>query len=133
MIESERERAQTAELPNLLDRVVAAAHPNVVFGHPVESAGHTVITASEVAAGGGFGFGGGSGPSVAEGGTATEGQASGHGAGGGGGSMGRPVAVISIGPGGVKVDPIVDVTKLGIAGISAWAAIALFLARMFRR
>jgi uncharacterized spore protein YtfJ len=133
MIESDRERAQIEELPNLLDKVVAAAHPNVVFGQPVESSGYTVITASEVAAGGGFGFGGGSGSGPAGTAQSSEAQVGGYGAGGGGGSMGRPVAIISIGPDGVKIDPIVDVTKLGIAGISAWAALAVSLARIFRR
>ena len=45
---------------------------------------------------------------------------------------GRPVAVISIGPDGVKVETIVDVSKLGIAAISAWGALAVFLARFAR-
>ena len=127
----EHQDSQPAEMAPLLEKVLAAASPNVVFGHPVEAGGYTVITASEVYAGGGFGYGGGSGPTGAEP-AADAPQASGHGGGGGGGSMGRPVAVISIGPDGVKVDPVVDVTKLGIAAITAWGALALFLARFAR-
>jgi uncharacterized spore protein YtfJ len=125
--------AQPRELAPLLEKVLAAASPNVVFSQPVEAGGYTVITASEVFAGGGFGYGGGSGPTDAQTAAADAPQASGHGGGGGGGSSGRPVAVISIGPDGVKVDPVVDVTKLGIAAITAWGALALFLARFARR
>jgi uncharacterized spore protein YtfJ len=125
--------SQPKELAPLLEKVLAAASPNVVFGQPVESGGYTVITASEVFAGGGFGYGGGSGPAGAEPAATDAPQASGHGGGGGGGSAGRPVAVISIGPDGVKVEPVVDATKLGIAAITAWGALALFLARFARR
>jgi hypothetical protein len=41
--------------------------------------------------------------------------------------------VISIGPNGVKVEPIVDATKIALAGITAWGALAILLARMFTR
>jgi uncharacterized spore protein YtfJ len=125
--------AQPAELAPLLEKVLSAASPNVVFSQPVEAGGYTVITASEVFAGGGFGYGGGSSPTDAQTAAADAPLASGHGGGGGGGSSGRPVAVISIGPDGVKVDPVVDVTKLAIAAITAWGALALFLARFARR
>jgi uncharacterized spore protein YtfJ len=56
-------------------------------------------------------------------------EAGGGGLGGGGGSHGRPVAVIVIGPNGVRVRPVVDVTKIGIAAVTTW--LAMFL--MFRR
>jgi uncharacterized spore protein YtfJ len=118
------------QITPMLDRVTAAAQPNAAFSAPVESNGYTVITASEVASGGGFGFGGGSAPS-SEGGEISTG--SGSGGGGGGGSMSRPVAAIVIGPEGVKIRPIVDVTKLAIAGITAWGAMAIALGRMSRR
>src|SRR5689334_15802517 len=89
----------------LLGEVQSAAKPGVVFSPPVESNGYTVITASEVMGGGGFGMGAG--------GATHEAGGTGSGAGGGGGAVSRPVAVISIGPNGVEVKPIVDVTKLG--------------------
>lgn len=116
------------QITPMLDRVTAAAQPNAAFSPPVESNGYIVITASEVASGGGFGFGGGSAPTP-EGGETS----SGSGGGGGGGSMSRPVAAIVIGPEGVKIRPIIDVTKLAIAGITAWGAMAIALGRMSRR
>jgi uncharacterized spore protein YtfJ len=115
------------ELEPLLDKVTAATRPNVAFSSPVEAHGYTVITASEVAAGGGFGFGSGSGPAPE-----SRETASGSGGGGGGGSMARPVAAIVIGPEGVKVRPVIDVTKLAIACITAWGAVALALGKMRR-
>jgi uncharacterized spore protein YtfJ len=72
--------------------------------------------------GGGLGAGFGSG--VDETGTG------GGGGGGGGGSFGRPVALISIGPDGVEVQPIVDVTKVGIAAIAAVGALFMAWGRM---
>ena len=48
-------RKQTNEF---FDRILATAQPSAVFSAPVVSGAYTVITASEVFAGGGFGFGG---------------------------------------------------------------------------
>jgi hypothetical protein len=42
------------------------------------------------------------------------------------------VAAIIIGPGGVKVEPVVDATKIALAAIGAWLSIALLLARRAR-
>ena len=125
-----------------LDRIVAAADTARVFGAPVTSGQYVVITAAEVAAGGGFGsgmgFGGPRRPRRGEGEEAAAGQAAaatfgdktfepmgtGGGGGGGGGSMGRPVAAIVIGPDGVVVKPVFDITKMALAGITAWGAVA---------
>lgn len=93
----------------LIDTIMAAAQPGAVFGAPVAAGDSIIITASEVAGGGGFGFGQGHAPEAGTGG----------GGGGGGGAMGRPVAVIIIGPTGARVEPIVDVTKIALAGITA--------------
>jgi uncharacterized spore protein YtfJ len=107
-----------------LDKVFIAAQPGAVFGAPVVSGEYTVITASEVGAGGGFGSGRGTGTSVAarstENGAPVRGE--GRGIGGGGGASGRPIAAIVIGPDGVTVKPIVDLTRIALAGITAWGA-----------
>jgi uncharacterized spore protein YtfJ len=103
-----------------IDKLYAATQPGAVFSPPVVAGDHTVITASEVVAAGGFGFG-----------QTTTGEG-GAGGGGGGGSTARPVAAISIGPDGVKVQPIVDATKIALAGITAWASIVFMLVRMWR-
>jgi len=129
---------QTRELSNaMIEKIFAAAQPGAVFSAPVVSGAYTIVTASEVAAGGGFGFGSGSGSgSEASAETALGNAASlpggAAGGGGGGGSSGRPVAAIVVGPDGVKVEPIVDTTKIALAAIGAWLSIALLLVRRAR-
>jgi uncharacterized spore protein YtfJ len=119
------------QAPKMLEKIFAAAQPGVVFGPPVESGGYTLITASEVTSGGGFGVGIGRGPgprgakqSPPEEAAPPAGRQSigGGGFGGGGGSMGRPVAIIAIGPSGVTVRPVVDVTKVALAALTASVA-----------
>lgn len=113
-----------------MERLFAAARPGAVFSEPVTAGGYTVITAREIGLGGGFGFGKGFGVPTVEAGAngAANAIGGGSGAGGGGGSNGRPVAVVIIGSDGVRVEPIVDVSKIALAGIAAsTAALALFL------
>ncbi|HZD67628.1 MAG TPA: hypothetical protein VFA45_01510 [Actinomycetes bacterium] len=118
---------------SLLDRILAAARPDAVFGQPVDAGGYTLITASEVTSGGGFGVGRARGPArrpdpehSPPGEAAPPGgrqPAGASGLGGGGGSMGRPVAIIAIGPSGVTVRPVVDLTKLALAALTASGAL----------
>ncbi len=124
-----------------IEKIFGAAQPGTVFSAPVVSGNYTIITASEVMAGGGFGFGFGSGSIPTHGqhegesasaSTSQAGTGTGSGGGGGGGSSGRPVAAIIIGPDGVKIEPIVDTTKIALAAIGAWLSIALLLARRAR-
>jgi uncharacterized spore protein YtfJ len=129
------------QTPKILEKMFAAAKPAAVFGQPVEASGYTLITASEVTSGGGFGVGTGRGPAPRDSRQPTPVEASpsagrqsvgGGGFGGGGGSMGRPVAVIAIGPSGVTVRPVVDVTKVALAALTASMAV-LRLRRAMRR
>jgi uncharacterized spore protein YtfJ len=71
----------------------------------------------------GVGFGEGGGPD--EGG-------SGGGGGGGGYALGRPVAVVVIDAQGVRVQPVFDLTKVAIAGITALGAMFIAYQRMAR-
>ncbi len=99
---------------------------------------YTVIIASEISAGGGFGSGlgfGSSTTSLKQPGETYQSQeqpmnSAGGGVGGGGGSSGRPVAIIVIGPDGVTVKPVVDVTKIVLAGVTVWGAMVMLLRRM---
>lgn len=93
------------------------------FGTPVERGGHTVIPAARVTFGYGFGFGRGSGPQSQRSVDGHVGEGEGEGGGGGGGGGSAPVAVIHITDNGVEVEPIVDSTRVSLAGItlSAWA------------
>jgi uncharacterized spore protein YtfJ len=117
------------QLPPVLEKIFSAAQSDAVYSKPVVSNNYTVITASEVASGGGFGSGAGFGPATP---SSTEERANedgpraepvdsgGSGMGGGGGSTGRPVAIIVVGPEGVTVRPVFDITKIVLAGIAAW-------------
>ncbi len=117
----------------VVEQIFSASQPGAVFGEPVKSGEYIVITATEVGAGGGFGYGHGIGPNQGGPTAATAGQQqSGGGAGGGGGgSMGRPVAIIVIGPNGVEIKPIVDATKLGLAGITTGVAMLATIRKLF--
>ena len=130
----------------ILKKFVETARPSSVFAPPVTAGEYTVITASEVYAGMGVGFGGGggNGPAAeeslgdqppAEQSAVTEeelpgGSGVGFGGGGGGVTLGRPVAAITIGPDGVSVEPIVDVTKIAIAFFTTFGAMAMMFSRM---
>jgi uncharacterized spore protein YtfJ len=113
----------------MLEKIYAAAQPGAAFSSPVVSGEYTVITASSLAAGGGFGYGSGAGPSEDK---AVPGMAGGGGGGGGGGSSSRPIAAIVVGPDGVEVKPILDVSKIALAAIGSWASVALMMARAAR-
>jgi len=124
----------------LFERLMEVAQPESVYSEAVTSGEYTVITASEVTTGLGFGFGvaGGSGtvPASKEEGKEPDkegqGTGSGGGGGGGGGSMARPVAVITISSQGVEIQPVVDVTKLGLALFVTAGSMLMMLGRMRR-
>jgi uncharacterized spore protein YtfJ len=131
-----------AEGMALLEKLTQVAQPEVVYSRPIQEGNYTVITASEVAIGYGFGFGGGGGWAPTQEGEGVEttgatreaagGAGAGGGGGGGGSSMARPVAVIAIGPDGVKVEPVVDVTKVALAFFTAFGGMFLMFSRMLR-
>ncbi len=56
----------------------------------------------------------------------------GGGSGGGGGASARPVAVIGVGPNGVKVEPVFDRTKVALATITALGGMLFAFRNMFR-
>lgn len=122
----------------LMGRLFDAARPEAVYSEPVTQGEYTVITASEisVAMGYGYGGGGGGGPSGENEEEASdekrEAVGYGSGGGGGGGSSARPVAVIEIGPNGVRVEPVVDPTKIVLAFFTAFGAMFMMLAKMKR-
>lgn len=130
---------------DLMKRLIAVAQPASIFAEPVSSGDHTVITASEFTMGMGFGtgIGGGSAPATGPEEAAEETEQEkpqekreasgmGGGGGGGGGAMGRPVAAIIIGPQGVRVEPIVDPTKIALAFFTMLGSMFMMLKKMRR-
>ncbi|NUM48901.1 MAG: sporulation protein [Anaerolineales bacterium] len=99
-----------------MDKFMDAAGVDKVYGNPVEKDRTVVIPAAEVVTSLGFGMGGSS---------------KGEGGGGGGGySVSRPVAVVIVTENGVRVEPVVDVTKVALAMFTAVGFMLSVLAKM---
>ena len=99
-----------------MDSLLAIASVEAVYAEPVKKGDTLIIPAAEVVAGAGFGVGSGSGGPPGE-----EGGGRGSGGGGGGCAFARPVAVIIASPEGVRVEPVVDITKITLAFLTAGA------------
>lgn len=89
------------------------ASVQAVFGPPEARGEVTVIPVASVRYGVGFGMG----ANMPEG--AEEAGAQGLGGGGGAGTRARPVAVVEITPTEVKIHPIIDYSRLVMAGVCA--------------
>ncbi len=109
---------------NNMDRFMAVASVDAVFGEPVEKGDTLIIPAAEVGSAMGFGLGSGTG----EQGT----NMKGNGGGGGGWNFSRPVAVIVASPEGVRVEPVLDVTKVAIAAFTTAGFMLGLVLRMLR-
>lgn len=132
----------------ILEDLISVASADRVYSRPAVSGDRTIITAAEIRTGMGFGYGFTAGAAApAERTTGSDGKAatSSHereaedgedgprsGGGGGGQALGRPVAVITIGPEGVTVLPVLDRTRIALTALAAAGAIGLMLIRMRR-
>jgi uncharacterized spore protein YtfJ len=99
------------------------------YGDPVQSGDNLIIPTAEILAGMGFGVGAGFGRNSKK----DESQGGGSGGGGGGRVLSRPVAVVIASPEGVRVEPVLDVTKIALAALTAGGFMLATLARMSRR
>jgi len=127
---------------SVIEKLFSVAQPGAVFSEPVTVEGRTIITTSEVMVGMGVGYGIGAGSATGEENgeeddqedeaEMTSGEGYGGGGGGGGFSTGRPVAAIIVEPEGVRIEPIVDVTKIGLAFITVLGSIFLMGFRIRR-
>ncbi|OGN91913.1 MAG: hypothetical protein A2Y88_09105 [Chloroflexi bacterium RBG_13_48_10] len=113
---------------NTMEEFLAAADVRVVYGEPIQHEDTLIIPTAEVLCGMGFGVGSGSGTS-AEQNPEKPSQGSGIGGGGGGRVLSRPVAVVVASPEGVRVEPVVDITKIALAGLTA---LGFMVGMMFR-
>ena len=122
-----------------MDKLLDVANVDAAFAEPVDHGDTTIIPCAEVLAGIGFGVGYGYGRSSGakeEGADPAQGGEDGGGGGGGGGggrTFSRPVAVIVASPEGVRVEPVVDVTKIALAVFTVGGFMLAMLARMMRR
>ena len=122
------------EAMELIGRLFDVAKPDAVYTKPLQSGDYTVLTASEmmVSMGAGYGGGGGYNPAEKDDEEVQASYGSGGGGGGGGFAMGRPVAVITVGPEGTQVEPIVDPTKIAIAFFTTLAAMVISLSQVLK-
>jgi len=110
-----------------MDKFLSAADVEAVYGTPLREGENIIIPAAEVLSIAGFGLGSGSG---SQGPGENERPGGGGGGGGGGHILSRPVAAIVISPAGVRVEPIVDVTKIALAGLTTLGFMAAMLSRL---
>jgi uncharacterized spore protein YtfJ len=107
-----------------LERLNAVARADSTVGAPRQLGDHMVIPLADVFFGSAFGVGGGS--------AAESSRTPGSGMGGGAGFGGRvrPVAVVEVGPDGVRVRPVFDASAIGLALVTVGLATLL---RLWRR
>ena len=123
MITDENVQAAPADsTEQALSKLLIAASADAVFGEPVMNGSTTVIPCSEVMIGMGMGSGGGP--------AAEDGKSTGSGSGGGGGARSRPIAAIIITQDEVRVEPILDITKIVLASLTTGAFILLWIGRL---
>lgn len=118
--------AANNNVERMMDKFLASASVEAVYGSPVQHGEQLIIPSAEILTGAGFGTG------VGYGGEENSGSGGGGGGGGGGRVLSRPVAVIISGPDGVRVEPVVDVTKVALAMFTALGFMAGMAMRMRR-
>ena len=117
-----------------MERFLETADISAVYGEAFHHEDKAIIPTAEILCGMGFGVGsgGGSGPAGSDNPDGSRGSGTGGGGGGGGRVLSRPVAVIVASPSGVEIKPIVDVTKIAMAGLTAFGFVATMIYRMTR-
>jgi uncharacterized spore protein YtfJ len=115
-----------------MEEFLAAADVRVVYGEPIQHDDTMIIPTAEVLCGLGFGVGTGGGTNPEQ---SSEKPTQGFGSGGGGGGriLSRPVAVVVASPEGVRVEPVLDITKIALAGLTALGFMVGMMFRMSSR
>jgi uncharacterized spore protein YtfJ len=108
-----------------METFIQTADVSRVYGEPTTHEDSLIIPTAEVAAFAGFGAGYGSGGPEEAGGE-------GGGAGGGGHTFSRPVAVVIADKNGVRVEPVVDPTKIAMTFFTVLGFMVSTIARMKR-
>jgi uncharacterized spore protein YtfJ len=108
-------------IENMLKRLNVGA----VFGEPIREGDAMILPVASVGYAFGYGSGRGRGPAAASGDEpeAPVSAGEGEGSGGGGGGKAQPKGVIRITADGVKFEPVMDLTRISLAGIAmvAWS------------
>jgi uncharacterized spore protein YtfJ len=115
-------------LQETVEEFLATADVQRVYSKPIKKGETTIIPAAEIIAGMGFGVGVGFGSPEKN----SNDVPKGSGGGGGGKSVARPVALIIAEPGGVRVEPIIDSTKVILAMLTTIGFMVNTLVRIKR-
>jgi uncharacterized spore protein YtfJ len=110
-------------LQETMDTLLDTADVSKVYGEPIVHEETLIIPAAEVVAVAGFGAGYGSGGPEDNGGE-------GGGGGGGGKTFSRPVAIVIADKDGVRVEPVVDPTKIAMTFFTAFGFMIATIGRM---
>jgi len=112
-----------------IDAFLEKTGVDAVYGPPVKDGDALVIPMAEVVSTAGWGLGYSGGMTMPG---AQLDNTDGLGGGGGGYGFSRPVAVIISTPEGVRVEPVVDVTKIGLAALTVFGFMFSMMARIRR-
>jgi uncharacterized spore protein YtfJ len=123
-----QETQSLSVIQDTMSTFLEAASVDAVYGEPTQAGDQLVIPTAEVLSFMGFGLGTGAGINEGEG----DAKNVGHGSGGGAGGriLSRPVAVIVASPEGVRVEPVLDITKIALATLTAAGFMIGMIARM---
>jgi uncharacterized spore protein YtfJ len=119
--------------PNLepIEKMVDGLGVNAVFGEPIREGSMTVVPVAEVRFAFGYGYGSGRGRGEkTEGGPSTAEEGSGGGSGAGGRASAKGYVRISADD--VRFEPVLDVTRLALAGIAFAAWSVFWISRAMR-
>lgn len=120
-------------IEDTMDKFIATADVEKVYGQPIKNGETLILPTAEILCAIGFGVGSGSGIQM-DGEERNQGEGSFGGGGGGGGGrvLSRPVAVVIASPEGVRVEPVIDPTKIALASLTAAGFMMSMLFRMMR-
>ncbi|MHB1132326.1 MAG: spore germination protein GerW family protein [Chloroflexota bacterium] len=116
----QQDQTNSENMEKVLATIAGFGTVDAAFGPARVMGDYTVIPVAEIAGGMGTGFGGGR----------DESGAGGSGGGAGGAITTRPIATIVVGPEGVSVKPVYDLTKLWLAAIMTLAFVLPWLGRL---
>ena len=114
-------------MERILAQLSGKLSPDLVVGSVQQIGDQAVIPLVEAMGGGGFGVGAGSNAK-----SNAENQGSGSGGGAGGGLRCRPVAVVIVTPNEVRVEPVFDLTQVGLAALATAGFSLFWVLRMLR-
>lgn len=114
-----------------MEMIMESSGTTKVFGEPIKNNGTMIIPVAEVISG--MGMGGGFGKGKMAGSRKPGGNEEGGGGGGGGRVRSRPIAVVVASGENVWVEPVVDKTRVAIAGIVAGCIAGFLIMRIFGR